>query len=286
MPRIGCAILLLICCGVAENIEAQSLADLKTVLERAQSYVAAYEEQLGSVIGEEDYKQTAVWDQRGRGTRIQRRNMSSDFLLTRIGKEWFGVRNVLVVNRERIVDKPADFSKILSKPPESAVRDLMDINNSNWSYNIGDFTRTFNVPTYPLKIFYGSNPSRFTFEKGPEQKIGDVVTWEVGFSEVVHPTMIRDLRNNDQVQHGRLWIEPNTGRILKTETLIDARTGDVRAKVTFIVTYKQSSKLNMLVLDTMKERYDSGFHRVDCLATYSNFRRFETDVKLDIGPVQ
>jgi hypothetical protein len=98
--------------------------------------------------------------------------------------------------------------------------------------------------------------------------------------------MIRDLKNNDQAQHGRLWIDPSTGRILKTETLIDARTGDIQAKVTFIVTYKQSSKLNMLVLDTMQEKYYSGFHHVDCLAIYSSFRRFETDVKLDIGPVK
>jgi hypothetical protein len=52
------------------------------------------------------------------------------------------------------------------------------------------------------------------------------------------------------------------------------------------VTYKLSSKLNMLVPDTMEERYDSEFHRVDATATYSNFRRFETEVKLDIGPIE
>jgi hypothetical protein len=41
----------------------------------------------------------------------------------------------------------------------------------------------------------------------------------------------------------------------------------------------------MVVPETMEERYDSEFHRVDATATYSNFRRFETEVKLDIGPI-
>jgi len=42
----------------------------------------------------------------------------------------------------------------------------------------------------------------------------------------------------------------------------------------------------MLVRDTMQEHYDSEFHRVDAPATYSNFRRFEIEVKLDIGPIE
>ena len=91
-------------------------------------------------------------------------------------------------------------------------------------------------------------------------------------------------------QHGSLWIDPDTGTILKTETRINAQTvrfwGKVTLKVTLIVTYKLSPKLDMLVPDTMEERYDSEFHRVDPTATYSNFRRFETEVKLDIGPVE
>jgi hypothetical protein len=216
----------------------------------------------------------------------QRRRLSSDFLLTRVGGEWFGVRNVLEVDSKRADEKNTDFSKILSRSPESLSEDLRNMNRSSSRYNIGDFTRTFNLPTFPLTMLHASNFRRFTFEKGQEKKIGDVMTWEIRFSEVVHPTMVRDLKGNDQVQHGRLWIDPKTGQILKTETVIDARYGDVRARVAFVVSYKQSAKLNMLVPDTMHEKYTTDFHRVDCEAIYSNFRRFETEVKLDIGPVQ
>ena len=289
MRRLGCVILFLTCCVGAQHIDAQAVPDLKTVLDRTRSYVSAYEEQLGTLIGEEDYKQTAVWDNARPGSlRVgtMHRRLSSDFLLTRVGNEWFGVRNVREIDQKRIDGKTTDFSKILSESPMALAAELRNMNRSSSRYNIGDFTRTFNLPTYPLTMFHALNFGRFIFEKGPEKKIGNVTTWEIRFDEVLHPTMIRDLKGNDQVQHGRLWIDPRTGEIVKTETVIDSRSDTVHARVTFVVSYKHSAKLSMLVLDTMQEKYDAGFHRVDCEAIYSNFRRFETDVKLDIGPFQ
>jgi hypothetical protein len=40
---------------------AGQTGDLKTVLEKAQRYVSAYQEKLGAVIGEEEYTQRAIW---------------------------------------------------------------------------------------------------------------------------------------------------------------------------------------------------------------------------------
>jgi hypothetical protein len=280
---------LLVCCGIAGTARAQAVGDLKTVLEHAQNYVANYEEQLGAIIGEEAYRQTAVWDgTRPGGLRVgrQRRQMSSDFLLTRVESEWYGVRNVRTVDGKPVSDNQADFAKILTQSPDTAAAQLDEISKNNRRYNLGDFIRTFNVPTYPLKVLYRSNFRRFVFELKGKTSIGDVMVWEIRFTEVLHPTMITDLSGDDQPQHGTLWIDPATGEVLKTETVIDARSRAVRGKVTFVVTYKENPKLNMLVLDEMREKYDSELHRVECTATYSNFRRFETEVKLDIGPVQ
>ena len=290
------AILFLICFTVAADAGPQGVPDLKTVIERAQNYVKAYQEQLGTLIGQENYEQAAKWDSNttvsngttrsGMRAGTQRRKMSSDFLLSRIEGQWFGVRNVLTVDQRRIDGKPADFARILAQSPVTAAQQLEAITAANRRYNIGDFIRTFNVPTFPLKILHSSNVSRFVFEKGAEKKIGNATALEIRFSEASHPTMIRDLNGNDQAQEGSLWIDPDTGTVLKTETRITARTGSIWGKVTLIVTYKQSTKLNMLVPDAMEERYDSEFHRVDATARYSNFRRFETEVKLNFGPIE
>ena len=92
--------------------------------------------------------------------------------------------------------------------------------------------------------------------------------------------MIRELSGNDQPQQGSLWIDPTTGKALKTDTFIDAHTRSADFRAWFVVTYKLNSKLKMLVPDKMQEKYDSESHRVEGTATYSNFRRFETEVKL------
>jgi hypothetical protein len=190
------------------------------------------------------------------------------------------------VDQRRVDGKRADFARILAQSPVSAAEQLEEITAANRRYNLGDFIRTFNVPTFPLTILHSSNVGRFVFEKETEMTIGDTPAWEIGFSEVSHPTMIQDLKNNDQAQQGKLWIDPDTGTVLKTETRINAQTGSLWSKVTLVVTYKRSSKLNMLVPDAMEE-HESEFHRVEATATYSNFRRFETEVKLlDIGPIQ
>jgi hypothetical protein len=276
------AILLLICLGATQAVA--QVPDLKTVLERAVGYVSAYEEQLGSVIGDEDYSQTAVWG----GGRSQRRRLSSEFLLTRVENNWFGVRNVLHVNNPELgtarqppeVGDRYDFSAMFAQPPDQIVQKLNEIARSNTRYNIGDFVRTFNVPTYSLTILRPANFRRFTFERGSEGRIETILAWEVRFSEIAHPTMIRELNGNDQPQQGSFWIDPNTGRILKTETFIDAHTGRAHYRARFVVTYKLNKKLQILVPDKMQEKYDSEFHRVEGTATYSNFRRFETEVKL------
>jgi hypothetical protein len=279
----GRAIVLLICCSVAAA--GKTAADLKTVLDRAQNYVAIYEQQLGTVIAEEDYKQKAIWEAARRVVgRTDERHLSSDFLLMRLGKTWFGVRNVLRVDSKPVGDTPANFSSILSQPSASAIQRFREIQASNTRYNLGDFVRTFNVPTFPLAIIERANFKGFAFKRIAEKKFDGTLTWEIRFSETARPTMIRDLQLNDQVQHGRLWIDPETGRVFATETLIEVKTGRMKFNCKFLVTYKFSPKLNMLVPETMQEKYDSDLHHVEGIATYSNFRRFETDVKLNIGP--
>ena len=276
-------ILFVICCVLGAEIHAAA-PNLSTVLDRAQKYVAAYEEQLGTLVGVEDYEQTAVWDNGPVRTRYQKRRLSSDFLLMRVGGAWFGVREVLRVDLKPIEEKQTDFRRILGNDPGSLAEQFREINRSNSRYNIGDFVRTFNVPTFPLTILRRENFKRFTFKRRSLKNIENVATLEIEFSETAHPTMIRDLTGKDQQQHGRLWVDPETGRVLKTETLINANMGGTRVRVSFVVTYKMSPRLNVLAPDTMQENYDTDRHHVIGSATYSNFRRFETEVK--IGPIQ
>lgn len=91
---------------------------------------------------------------------------------------------------------------------------------------------------------------------------------------------------NDQPQHADCGSTRISGRVFRTETLVDTKTETARGKVTSVVTYKERPKPNMLVPVDMREKYESRYSQVECFATYSKFRRFETEVKLDIGLIE
>jgi len=261
-------------------VNAQSVPDIATVLERAQNYVTRYEEELGNLIGQEEYSQSASW-QGSRGL-TERRRMSSDFLLVRTGETWFGTRNVLRVDGLRVDAKKKNSADLLGGPPETLRRQLSEIDRDNARYNVGDFLRTFNVPTFPLTLLVKANLRRFSFEKISEKKLENVKAWEIRFVEVGSPTLLRGFNGEDRAQHGRLWIEPETGRVLRTENVVDAKEEQTTYQARIVVTYKVNAKLGMLVPAEMEETYTTRAHRVDALARYSNFRRFATDVKLDV----
>jgi hypothetical protein len=274
---------------------SQDSQDLRGILERARAYLDTYEQQLGTLIGEELYVQKAVWAGQtgpmsslaggrvtGSGAREQRR-LSSDFLLTEIGSTWYGVRSVISVDGRRVKTQDTNFNGFLGDSPEVTVQRISAINAGNSKYNLGDFVRTINVPTYSLMVLRRVNAEHFTFEKVSEKSIDNVKTWEVSFVESGHPALVQGLNHEDRYQHGKLWIDPVTGTIRKTETTIEAKASGGKFQASVTVSYKTDVKLGMLLPDTMAEHYETNNHYVDCLAEYSKFRRFETDVKLDIG---
>jgi hypothetical protein len=107
--------------------------------------------------------------------------------------------------------------------------------------------------------------------------VGNTHTWTVNFREIRGPTLVKDGNGRDQFSHGTLWIEPLSGRVIKTEVSVPSLGFPVfRART--IVTYAENTALRMLVPATMDEHYDSDTgHRLDCHAEYFDFHRFEVE---------
>ena len=104
--------------------------------------------------------------------------------------------------------------------------------------------------------------------------------WELDFDEVMLPTIVRG-DNQDAKSHGRVWIDPDTSRVLITELVNEAKTVRSTIRVSF-----QSEPLEGFLLPVeMRERYErkSGFYKFEGAATYSNFRRFSVSTAEEIG---
>jgi hypothetical protein len=254
--------------------------DLSAVLDHAADYVARYEdEQLGNVIASEDYVQNAVWYfNPGIVANRQQRRTQSDFLIVLIGSERIGVRQVNQVDRAKVKSKTPGLDAITDESPESMLRLIKTLREESTQYNIGSVFRQINLPTNALRVARRLEASRFEFKKHGTDKIDGVEVWEVRFQELRAPTLVKGTGGESLLSHGSLWIEPLTGRILKTEFSIENPFSKPPVKGKVTVTYKPNKALGILVPSEMNEHFEAELSAVDCVAKYSNFRSFKVDV--------
>ena len=273
--------------GVAPA-RAQS-PELETVLSRAGEYIDRYEPALGTVIAREVYTQTdrvpeLLGRSGGRGAslasfRYQRRRLLSDFLMLRLqsrADQWMGFRAVVEVDGRPVRDRLERLQDTLEGSVDTVVERWRTLTEQGARYNIGSFLRSTNVPTFALAILRAEHRHRFEFEHVDDERVEGLNVWVVEFRERVTPTLISDLRGGDVFAHGRLWVDPLDGRLVRTEVL----TGDdspVRSQTT--VRYRLDSDLGIWVPSDMQERFESrDGRRLEANASYSNFQQFNVSV--------
>ena len=130
-------------------------------------------------------------------------------------------------------------------------------------------------------FLFHENQPRFTFRKTGEKTVNAQRVWVVAYDETRIPTLIATTNGEGLPIHGELWIEPASGRVLKTKMIVEnlnpARGSQVdteryRPRIVIDVTYRADPSLNILVPVEMKELYEKSTEKVVCAATYSNFR--------------
>ena len=80
--------------------------------------------------------------------------------------------------------------------------------------------------------------------------------------------------------HGRFWIEAATDRIVRIELLVE----DVRLRASIATRYRRDEIFNLDVPHEMREEYIlANGSRVDGVATYGSFRKFDVSVDTRLG---
>jgi hypothetical protein len=134
---------------------------------------------------------------------------------------------------------------------------------------------------------------RFEFRKRSEM-IGDVMAWRVEFVERGRPTVVRTLQGANVPLEGSLWIDPLSGRVVKT--LVKSigtpdpgqwtpPPGSGHTLMWVVVTYAPSETLRLWVPERMSEwARAANLSVVSSTATYVNFRRFEVNATETFQP--
>ena len=264
---------------------------LGTVLSRARDYIQQYERTLGMMIARETYVQRVPIQGASTPTRggfapleFRRQRLLSDFLMVRLeseGDQWMGFRAVLEVNGRPVPDRLERLQELLAGPPVTVVERWRALAEESARYNIGSVARSTNVPTFALLVLREANRDRFVFEHADDARVEGLRVWVIRYREQASPTIIRDRRGGNVFAHGRLWIDPTDGRLVRTEM----RTGDndsaVRSEIT--VRYRPEAALGVWMPHEMKERYSTSDGRdFEATATYSDFQQFGVSVETDL----
>ena len=275
--------------ALVTSLYPQSSSQLANVLQRATEYVTQYEAELGNLIGSEEYVQNAAWLANTGfgypriGKRSQRR-LSSDFLIIQVGPEWAALRKVNRIDGVKVNETEPALEDAFDNSPEANSTRLLVMKAESTGYNLGDIIREINLPTFALKVLHKSDVSRFAFERAGSSKIEGIQTWAIRFREQTGPTLVVGGKDQPLYSTGTLWIDPDTGRVLRTEFLVENAYAPSRVKGAIIVRYAEGKNVKMLVPSLMDEHYETEFNTVDCRAFYTNFRPFEVDVKFEIRP--
>ena len=273
--------------------------DLDGVLNRAGWYLDYFVDEFENVVAEENYIQdssqmlpTISPSGGGRGAiaplpsaaemlRARHRDLRSDFLLVKSPDTQALVpfRDVIQVDGIMVRDREARLAKLFLTDSPGAMDRAERIREEGARYNLGNMRSTLGNPVLGLGVLQQSYQARFRFSSAKEDRGFGPAVAVVDYKEVGSPAMIQGEAGRDLPAHGRLWIDRATGRVLKTELQVEQPA--VRATIT--TTFQAEENSGIAVPLEMREQYTfPNGNRVNTVATYGRFRRFDVSASEDI----
>lgn len=258
---------------------------LDASLRRAADYVARFETTFSSVIWRERSEQEDRVPRKfgASGTTFStvaaQRELESELFLVWLPRDanWITVRDVVAIDGKPRPASDRHLQTLLSGQAVS-VGQLKRLAAENGRFNVGTIVHTFNEPTLALLFLDEHYRDRFTFARNGEQVLGTQRAARYDFAEIGRPTVIQN-RNADVPTRGTLWIDEATGRVLQTALELSETSTRLQGRMT--VRYGPHPRFDVLVPVEMREWYTSpAGEEVTTVATYSDFRRFETGARI------
>ena len=273
------AMLVAVCVGEAQSPPADGVVD------RLGTYLLDYETKVSELAAEEQYEQ---WIKRRRGyggDTVARRKLRSMYFLVRLsgGVSWYGFREVATVDGRAAPRTARPMAQLLGERTTDAYEEALAVTRENAKYNIGGVYRTINVPLQALELLHPQHRRRFTFRAAGREQVNGRQAAVIIFTEISRPTLISDGFDGDVLARGRVWVEPDTGAVLRTELGLESPV-HVLLETLIRVDYQRDVRLQILVPSEMEERYGLDIEVLHGRASYRNYRRFETSGRLVVPP--
>lgn len=257
--------------------------ELGALLDRAGTFVLAYQRDFRNVMAEEHYRQTFVrppqYDYNGIAvpSDAEQRILRSEVMIVPLAGSipWGMFRDTFEVDGRKVRDRDSRLERLFVRPARDSVERARALLAESARYNLGKTFRNYNSPFVALPFLLSENQLRFAFSvKRRTVEDGRIVV-EVGYAERVSPTVIRDLEGQGDIKaRGTFAIDAETGRVLRSRMTLDyrGRFADLR------VEFQAAERLGLPAPHVMHDLYQDGGGRLEGTAEYGNYRRFETGV--------
>jgi len=270
--------------------------ELSALLERADRYVLNYENRFAIIISDEHSVQVVRSGglySLGNDSPSISRTLDSEMLHLWIPEQhaWLSTRNVLKVDGQLAIGSRHRLEQLLASGAPVDVASLRRLRAESTRFNLGSIRQDFDDQMLPLHFLERGQQARFSFTAAADESIDHVVTHKVKFDERTRPTIIQE-RGVDRPSRGLLWIADD-GAVWRTqldgESAGTGGSGIERLDSSVTVQYRQDARLATLVPVRMRATYQAvsvggdfirSGERIECEATYSNFRRFETPARI------
>lgn len=247
-------------------------------LARTRAYLVDYQARLPSLVAEEIY----VQNQSGAVSTIpQKRTTKSDLLMVRLrgNAGWMTFRDVFEVDGRPIRDREDRLLKLLRAPTTDALSQARRIAAEGARFNLGRVSRTINVPDVALPYLHPDHQDKVKVDAPRRAVIDGADTVVFRFLETSGPTIITSPTGRDVRAQGRVWADPATGAIVRTELTVMGRA----STAVCVVDFQPEPRLGIRVPVKMAERYTVSGEYVSATATYGNFRQFQVSTAVTVG---
>jgi hypothetical protein len=249
-------------------------ADVDVVLERLDAYLERYESELSAVVADEEL----IQETDGRLTRRLNRRLHSEMAFLRLpgDLEWMGFRSVRSVDGQPLTGvKP--LAELLASTGADAVAQATLLVNEGAKYNLGN-PRTINMPNLPLELLSLRYRHRYEIAHRGGARVRDHTVDEIELREIAG-TPIIDNEGRQMQSRVRAWVDRASGALWRAE--VELRVpGDSRHPAWLRVDFAEDQGLKIMVPVTMRERFNWMADTGTSLATYTNFRRFQTSARI------
>ena len=275
-----------IAAAIVAALVTTQLPNADEVRDRLDNYLLEYEPQLSTLVADERMTQrdgASKLANRQTAEPTKDREIISEVAFVALpgNVAWLGFRRVLTVNTKNVAGSGPALGSVLSDGASDSYSKARMLLNEGAKHNLGG-ARTTNLPNLPLEFLHPRNRSRLRHRLDGMEKIRGINTARMVFEEHKSPTLIQRPEGGDMQSLISAWIEPDTGRLLRSQVKTrDARIGVLPFDQVIWVDFRPDAKLGLLVPYEMKEEFFAGrFREGTGTAKYSNYRQFRTTARI------